>query len=163
MRYYDNATLHLNNGEKVMENTAERLNQIMAEQNLRQTDIIERAKPICAKFGGKLTRQDISQYVNGKVVPKQDKLFILAAALNVSEPWLMGYDVPRDRTLSVDVSEINNESRKKRLAAYLEKLTDGELEVIQSIADLSEDVRDSILHQIEYEREKEIKRRLQGA
>jgi transcriptional regulator with XRE-family HTH domain len=40
----------------------------------------------------------MSQYCNGKVKPKQNKLFLLAAALNVSEAWLMGHDVPRTRT-----------------------------------------------------------------
>jgi transcriptional regulator with XRE-family HTH domain len=40
----------------------------------------------------------LSQYCHGKVAPSQQKLFLLAAALNVNEAWLMGYDVPRQRT-----------------------------------------------------------------
>ena len=77
--------------------TSERLKQIMSEQGLRQADILERAKPYCEKFGLKLGRNDISQYVSGKVLPKQDKLTLLGYTLNVSEAWLMGYDVPRER------------------------------------------------------------------
>lgn len=77
--------------------TAERLKQIMSEQGLRQADILEKAKPYCEKFGLKLGRNDISQYVSGKVLPKQDKLTLLGYTLNVSEAWLMGYDVPRER------------------------------------------------------------------
>jgi len=69
----------------------------MSEQGLRQADILERAKPYCEKFGLKLGRNDISQYVSGKVLPKQDKLTLLGYTLNVSEAWLMGYDVPRER------------------------------------------------------------------
>lgn len=42
-------------------------------------------------------KSDISQYVSGKVEPGQDKLTILGLALNVSEAWLMGYDVPMAR------------------------------------------------------------------
>lgn len=77
--------------------TSERLKQIMSEQGLRQADILEKAKPYCEKFGLKLGRNDISQYVSGKVLPKQDKLTLLGYTLNVSEAWLMGFDVPRER------------------------------------------------------------------
>lgn len=38
----------------------------------------------------------ISNYLSGKYKAKQDKLSLLAAALNVSETWLMGYDVPAE-------------------------------------------------------------------
>lgn len=81
-----------------MKKTSERLYEIMNEQNLKQSDIIERAKPFMKKYNAKLTRPDISQYCSGKVKPTQEKMFLLAAALNVSEAWLMGYDVPRIRT-----------------------------------------------------------------
>lgn len=77
--------------------TSDRLKQVMEERSLRQVDILEKAKPFCEKFGVKLGRNDISQYVSGKVLPKQDKLTVLGHALNVSEAWLMGYDVPMER------------------------------------------------------------------
>ena len=80
------------------ETTADRLNQIMVEQGLKQVEILERCKPYCERFGVKLNKNDLSQYVSGKVVPKQDKLSILALALNVNEVWLMGYNVPAGRT-----------------------------------------------------------------
>lgn len=78
-------------------NTATRLKEIMAERNLRQVDILNAARPFCAQFGVKLEKNDLSQYVNGKVEPGQEKLTILGLALNVSETWLMGYDVPASR------------------------------------------------------------------
>ena len=87
--------------------TSERLKQIMSEQGLRQADILERAKPYCEKFGLKLGRNDISQYVSGKVLPKQDKLTLLGYTLNVSEAWLMGYDVSPSR----DVHSNNQEKK----------------------------------------------------
>ncbi|MDE7298604.1 MAG: hypothetical protein K2N94_07215 [Lachnospiraceae bacterium] len=79
------------------ESTATRLKQIMQERQLRQVDILEKCKPFCKKFNIKLGRNDLSQYVNGKVEPGQDKLTILGMALNVSEAWLMGFDVPIER------------------------------------------------------------------
>ena len=79
------------------ESTATRLKQIMQERQLRQVDILEKCKPFCKKFNIKLGRNDLSQYVNGKVEPGQDKLTILGMALNVSEAWLMGFDVQMER------------------------------------------------------------------
>ena len=69
----------------------------MQERNLRQVDVLERTIPFCRKYDVKMNKSDISQYVSGKVEPNQDKLFVLSLALNVSEGWLMGFDVSRTR------------------------------------------------------------------
>ena len=78
-------------------NTSARLKTLMDERGIRQVDILAAAKPFCDKYGIKLAKNDLSQYVNGKVEPGQEKLSILGMALNVSEAWLMGYDVNRTR------------------------------------------------------------------
>lgn len=78
------------------ENTSIRLKKLMKENNLRQIDILNKAKPFCKQFDIKLGRNDISQYISGKVEPSQKKLSLLAKTLNVNEAWLMGYDVPKD-------------------------------------------------------------------
>lgn len=88
--------------------TSERLNQIMRERNLKQVDILEAAKPYTEKYGIKLNKNDLSQYVSGKNEPGQRKLTILGLALNVSETWLMGYDVSRERTRQAE-TEISEE------------------------------------------------------
>ena len=74
--------------------TAERLKQIMDEKGLKQVDILAACKPYCEKYGVKLAKNDLSQYISGKVTPGQDKLTILGLALGVNEVWLMGYSVP---------------------------------------------------------------------
>lgn len=74
--------------------TADRLKQIMNERGLKQVEILETCKPYCEKYGVKLAKNDLSQYISGKVQPGQDKLSILGLALNVNEVWLMGYNVP---------------------------------------------------------------------
>lgn len=40
----------------------------------------------------------ISYYLNGKTKPKADRIFKISQALNVSEAWLLGYDVPKNRS-----------------------------------------------------------------
>ena len=77
--------------------TSERLKFLMETRNLRQADILEMIRPYCESFGINIPRNALSQYITGKVRPRQDKLTILGLALNVSEAWLMGYDVPMER------------------------------------------------------------------
>ena len=76
-------------------NTSERLKMLMDKRGLRQRDIIELCKPFCDRYGIKMSRADLSQWISGKSKPRQDKLTILSLGLGVSEVWLMGYDVPQ--------------------------------------------------------------------
>ena len=76
--------------------TSERLKQLMSERNYRQIDIINKCEPYCKKYNIKLGRSDLSQYISGKVEPRQDKLTILAEALGVTESWLMGFDTEKE-------------------------------------------------------------------
>lgn len=82
--------------------TAARLRQIMDERGLRQVDLLRLVRPFSVQYNVPMYKQNISLYLSGKVEPAQDKLFILGRALNVSEAWLMGFDVPRDRAPVTD-------------------------------------------------------------
>lgn len=44
-----------------------------------------------------IPKSAISQYLSGKFEPKQDRIEEIAKVLDVSEAWLMGYDVPLSR------------------------------------------------------------------
>ena len=106
--------------------TSDRLKEIMAERHLRQIDILEMAKPFCDKYGVKLAKNDLSQYVSGKVEPGQEKLTILGLALNVSEAWLMGYNVPSERNQEAEKSTTTggHSPAKAALIRYAEGLTE---------------------------------------
>ena len=112
--------------------TAQRLEQVMKNRNMRQVDILNAAEPYCKKYGIKLGKNDMSQYVSGKVEPGQDKLTILGLALNVSEAWLMGYDVPAEREIPP-----------------ITPLSDGRTkEYVQLFELLNDDQKDMIIHAI---------------
>lgn len=112
--------------------TAQRLEQVMKSRNMRQVDILNAAEPYCKKYGIKLGKNDMSQYVSGKVEPGQDKLTILGLALNVSEAWLMGYDVPAEREIPP-----------------ITALSDGRAkEYVQLFELLNDDQKDMIIHAI---------------
>lgn len=44
-----------------------------------------------------ISRSLISHYLSGDSEPRQTKLYAISVALNVTEPWLMGFDVPMER------------------------------------------------------------------
>lgn len=113
-------------------NTATRLKQIMKERNIKQVDILRAAKPFCEKYDVKLAKNDLSQYVNGKVEPGQEKLTILGLALNVSEAWLMGFDVPMDR-------ETKKEQPSVPGGLSLDGITETQRFIIEEVLKMPED------------------------
>ena len=58
------------------------------------------------ELGVKLTKSNISLYINGKSNPDNKKIQLLAKTLKVSEGWLSGYDVKKE--LVVSKSELSN-------------------------------------------------------
>ena len=78
-----------------MATSTERINQIMREKKLRQIDVLNLAKPFQEKYNIKFYKSHLSQYVNGKSNPDNEKIFLLSKVFGVSEAWLLGYDVPR--------------------------------------------------------------------
>ena len=68
------------------ETFAERLKTAMDLQGKKQVDLIR----IASLQGVKLGKSHISQYVNGKTLPREDILHFLAETLQVKEEWLMG-------------------------------------------------------------------------
>jgi len=78
-----------------MENiTAKRLKTALSLRGMKQSDLVEKTH---------IGKSAISQYLSGKVVPKQDKIYLMAKALDVNEAWLMGYDVEMNRHSSFTV------------------------------------------------------------
>ena len=72
-----------------MEDTfANRLKTILQIRNMKQAELCEKTK---------LSSGLINKYLKGKAFARQDKLTILAKALDTNEVWLMGYNVPMDK------------------------------------------------------------------
>ena len=107
--------------------TADRLRTLMNERRLKQVDILKLCQPYCDRFGVKMNKSDISQYLSGKSVPSQDKLIVLGMALGVQESWLMGFDVRAERS-----PEINKE------LAIADELSSTKQELLNLVSDLSE-------------------------
>ena len=68
--------------------TQERLREALSARNMLPIEL--------SRLSG-IGKSAISQYLSGKVTPKQDKIYNLAQVLRVSESWLMGYDEPMEQ------------------------------------------------------------------
>lgn len=74
-----------------MATTSERIKEAMELLNMKQADLVERTG---------ISKGALSSYISGRYLPKQTNIYLIAKALNVNEAWLMGSDVPMNRTTS---------------------------------------------------------------
>ena len=81
---------------QITETCATRIKKALSIRNMTQTEL-------CAK--AKISKSSLSEYLSGKYIPRQDKVFILAQALNVDPVWLWGYDVPMESGKTISPSE----------------------------------------------------------
>lgn len=119
--------------------TADRIRQLMEEKNWKQVDIFNNSKPYQEKLGVKLGKSAISQYVNGVQAPDQRRLALLALTFNVSEAWLMGYDVPRERETTAETGYSETDLRKLAESAKTfdgKPLTENDIQAIQNIIEI---------------------------
>ena len=75
--------------EKRTESCANRIRFALKHRRMKQVELCERAN---------VPESSLSLYLRGAYEPKQDRIYAMASVLNVNEAWLMGYDVPMDKT-----------------------------------------------------------------
>lgn len=67
----------------------DRLHEALLMRNMKAIDLSN-------KTG--IAKSTLSYYLAGKAAPKADRLHIICKALNISEAWLLGFNVPMERT-----------------------------------------------------------------
>ena len=82
--------------EKKVSTTAERLRERLTELNMRQVELSR-------KTG--IDQGSICHYISGKYEPKDKAMIKMAAALDVSEAWLWGYDVPKKTNIDYNKND----------------------------------------------------------
>ncbi|MGO2981058.1 MAG: XRE family transcriptional regulator [Leuconostoc mesenteroides] len=89
-----------------MDNFKNRLKQAMEYRNVKPAEL------------SKLTnigKSSISQWLSGKYSAKQDKIFVIAKALNVNPSWLIGANVPMsNETLPDKIFNLSSKLDEKR-------------------------------------------------
>ena len=71
--------------KEISEKCSVRISKALSIRGMKQSELSEKTN---------IPKSAISQYVSGSFEPKQDRLFLIAQALNVDPVWLMGFDVP---------------------------------------------------------------------
>lgn len=95
-----------------------------------------------------LSKPRISQYVNGTYEAKQQALYALSKALNVSEAWLMGYDTEMEKNqdekhlgeeleLIEKLQSLYGKNAVKMLELFIQLNEQGQQKAIDNISDLT--------------------------
>lgn len=111
-----------------------RISEALALRGMKKIDLAE-------KTG--ISKATISHWNNQKYQPKQVNLMKLAQALDVSEMWLAGYDVPMERPVEQKKSDelaqlihsIRKDEELKNLFLSICSLTGEQRKTIKSIVD----------------------------
>ena len=109
--------------------TSQRLREAMGMARKKQVDLV-------ASTG--LHKSTISRYLSGDAEPKADAISKLATALDVTEMWLWGYDVPMERPegqkkndqLVKLVVRMRSDSEFANAVSMLDKLTPAQFSAI---------------------------------
>ena len=89
--------------EERISNCATRIVEGLRRKGMTQTELAKETR---------IPKSSICQYVRGDFEPKQNRIYLISKALDVSEAWLMGYDVPPEReTPSREDPEISEGER----------------------------------------------------
>ncbi len=106
-----------------MNSFKDRLTAALAVRNISKAELSRRTG---------IGRNSISDYTSGKYEAKQDYVFLIAKALDVSESWLMGFDTPMEKNAPSTQTEesINaifnklNDANKNRVITFAKERLD---------------------------------------
>ncbi len=87
-----------------IETCGKRIEKALIIRKMKQADLCKLAN---------VPKSSLSLYLKGAYEPKQDRVYSMAQTLNVSEVWLMGYDVPmeRDDRSTFDSQKLTNNEK----------------------------------------------------
>ena len=74
-----------------------RIKKALSIRGMKQSELCEKTK---------IPKSALSEYISGAYEPKQDRLFLIAQALDVDPVWLMGFDVPMEKEKIISPSEL---------------------------------------------------------
>ena len=108
--------------QEPIESCAKRIRKALSIRNMTQSELCRRTK---------IATSAMSEYIKGLYDPKQDKIYIMAQALNVDPVWLMGFDVPmekEDKKISLD--ELQLTEGEKALIKLLRRVPVAEQPIV---------------------------------
>ncbi|MDD6215555.1 MAG: aminotransferase class I/II-fold pyridoxal phosphate-dependent enzyme, partial [Roseburia sp.] len=97
---------------------AERFLEAMKKNGMKQVDLLKAAE----SAGIKLGKSQISQYVNGKAVPRENIAQFLAKTLQVEKDWLYGKNEKKDVKIEIEEKKGNSAMREFKKSTKLDNV-----------------------------------------
>ena len=107
-----------------VETCGQRIAKALDIKEMKQADLCRLAK---------VPKSSLSLYLSGAYEPKQNRIYDMAKVLDVSEAWLMGYDVPMERQKTSPEELVLSEGEKMLLELFRRVPKDKQELVLQMI------------------------------
>ena len=109
-----------------------RIKEALSARGLKQVEL-------CEKTG--IKKSALNSWISQRWQPKQDSLYKIAQALDVSEMWLAGYDVPMERPepqkksdeLAQLILQMKNDSELMKLCTSISMLNNEQRNTIKNV------------------------------
>lgn len=98
-----------------------RIKKALLIRDMKQADL--------CKFAN-VPKSSLSLYLSGAYEPKQDRIYTMAKVLNVSEAWLMGYDVPMDRERATSHNESKLTEGERMMLDLFRQIPEGKQKIV---------------------------------
>lgn len=106
---------------KKIESCGKRIETALTIRKMKQADLCKLAN---------VPKSSLSLYLRGAYEPKQDKIYKMANVLNVSDNWLMGYDVPMEREVILPLNYLDLTENEKMMLALFRQVPESQQKVL---------------------------------
>lgn len=116
-----------------IETCGQRIAKALDIKGMKQSELCKLAK---------VPKSSLSLYLSGAYEPKQNRIYDMARVLNVSEAWLMGYDVPMERQEKIPPTEPTLSEGEKVWLELYHQLSNETRAVLVNMAESFENLPD---------------------
>ena len=99
----------------------DRIKKALNIRNMKQCDLCKLAN---------VPKSSLSLYLQQAYEPKQDRIYSMARVLNVSEAWLMGYDVPMEREDNSSQNDNNLSEQEHYILELFRKVPENKQQMV---------------------------------
>jgi transcriptional regulator with XRE-family HTH domain len=120
-----------------VEKCSDRIRKAMQIRGMKATELCKLAK---------VPKSSLSLYLSDAYEPKQDRIYAIASVLNVSEAWLIGYDVPMEKQPNLNLKLF----AEPTVDIKTSDLTEGEIAMIKVLDKLTDDEQKKVIEYVEF-------------
>ena len=107
---------------------SKRIESALSIRRMKQCELCEKTH---------IPKSSLSLYLKGAYEPKQDRIYLMAIALNVSEAWLMGYDVPMERQAVSKSTSVEVTEDEQKLLELFRRIPEGQQPMVLQMIEVA--------------------------